>query len=310
MIYRLDDINRRLKENRDGFIRECEDEYRRKVSETADVIIANIHRSPVVLLGGPSGSGKTTMSFKLCEELSRRGMTARAISLDNYLKTVDDSYPRTETGAFDFESPDCTDIALLSEHIELLRNGKTIQVPRYDFDRCRRDPERHEDVRADNNGVLIFEGIHALNEGLTGEHPEALGLFVCVKSQIDCGELGVFESSWVRLARRTVRDKRERGADAAYTLFLWENVIAGERKYIAPFRGRAAVEIDSFLPYEVNALRESVEPLLKAVAEGGSLEKVRLSMIRALRGMEPIGSGDVPMDSLVREFIGNGVYSY
>ena len=310
MIYRLDDINRWLKEDREGFIKECEDGYRRKVSEAADAIIGNIHRSPVVLLGGPSGSGKTTMSFKLCEELCRRGMTARAISLDNYLKTVDDSYPRTETGAFDFESPGCTDIALLSEHFELLRNGKTIRVPRYDFDKCRRDPERYEDIKAGKNEVLIFEGIHALNEGLTGEHPEALGMFICVKSQIDCGELGVFESSWVRLARRTVRDKRERGADAAYTLFLWENVTAGEKKYIAPFREKASIEIDSFLPYEVNALRESAEPLLRTVPDGSSLEEVRLAMLRALCGMEPVGPGDVPMDSLIREFIGNGVYSY
>ena len=60
MAYSLEEINFRTVADPEGFVRECDAEYQRKVSTAAERIIENRARSPIVLLSGPSGSGKST----------------------------------------------------------------------------------------------------------------------------------------------------------------------------------------------------------------------------------------------------------
>lgn len=310
MVFELKDINRQVEENNALFIEKCEKEYHKKVKEAADAIVENMSVSPLVLLSGPSGSGKTTTAMKLQQELVSRGINAKTVSLDNYYKSIDENYPRTETGELDFESPYCLDMELLNEHYDRLTNKKPIRVPVYDFGEGRRSETKYEDVDIGDNGVIIFEGIHALNSQVSGAHPEAFAMFVCVLSSVSCGDLGTFESSFIRLVRRTVRDKKYRGAGAEYTLYLWQNVLEGEKKYIEPFRSRAKLEIDSFLPYEINVLKGFVEPMFKSVPRGSDLEGERLAILSMLEKFPEIKHESVPSDSLLREFIGGGIYSY
>lgn len=308
MTFDIDRLKTRAEEP-EMFIKECEKEYGRKLSAAADAIAENRKYSPVVLLSGPSGSGKTTTAMKIEEKLERRGIMARTISLDNYFRDKDDTYPKTQSGELDLESPLCLDLELLNEHYELLMEGKPIRVPKFDFTVSKRSPTEYEEIEVGENEILIFEGLHALNGEIAGAHPEAFGLFVCVLSHVDFGE-NEFLNTWVRLLRRLVRDKNFRGAEAEYTLELWENVLDGERKYITPFKDRAKMEIDSFLPYELFVMRDYALPLLKSArgraADGGELEKIT-------EMLESIGNIDerlVPKNSLLREFIGGGIYSY
>ena len=71
MAYQLQEINDRLRADAKGFVEECEHNYQRRIEAAADRIVANMDKSPIVLLSGPSGSGKTTTALKLEEELER-----------------------------------------------------------------------------------------------------------------------------------------------------------------------------------------------------------------------------------------------
>ena len=96
MAYQLQEINRRIQTDVEAFLAECDESYAQRVSLAADKILANLDKSPIVLLSGPSGSGKTTTAMKIAEELRRRGVESRAVAMDNYFKTMNPkTAPRT-----------------------------------------------------------------------------------------------------------------------------------------------------------------------------------------------------------------------
>ena len=131
MAYQLQEINKRVRSDAAEFMAECDGQYADRVSLAADKILANLDRSPIVLLSGPSGSGKTTTALKIAEELRRRGINSRAVAMDNYFLTVNPkTAPRTPEGDIDFESPLCLDMELLSRHFTDLREGREILIPK------------------------------------------------------------------------------------------------------------------------------------------------------------------------------------
>ena len=50
MSYQLQEINRRIDQDVNGFLEECDAQYAEKVSQAADAILANLPLSPIVLL--------------------------------------------------------------------------------------------------------------------------------------------------------------------------------------------------------------------------------------------------------------------
>ena len=136
MAYQLQEINKRIQTDVEEFLAECDASYAQRVSLAADKILANLERSPIVLLSGPSGSGKTTTAMKIAEELQRRGVNSRAVALDNYFKTLNrKTAPRTPEGDIDYESPLCLDMDLLDEHFRALSRGEEILIPKFEFAR-------------------------------------------------------------------------------------------------------------------------------------------------------------------------------
>ena len=307
-MYTVQAINERIVKDPQGFVRQCEQEYDEKVSAAASAIIDNMASSHLVLLSGPSGSGKTTSAMRIGQKLSERGITAKIISLDNYFKDVDETTPRNEKGEFDFESPECVDFELLDEHFKLFDQGDLVRVPVFDFRHQMRSRTEYEEIQIKDRDVIIFEGIHALNDKIAGIHPEALGVFVCVMSEVDTGD-GIFTGSLIRLMRRSIRDAKFRGAGPDFTLSVWDNVQDGEKKYITPFKDRARFEIDSFIPYEINMLKPFIQPVYKKLSSSEN-EDMRLSVLHMLEKFENTESRFVPKNSILREFIGNSVYSY
>ena len=303
-MYSLKEIQRRVEAGPKDFVDQCDMEYKSRVSYAADRIQENMKKSPIVLLCGPSGSGKTTTAMKIEKELESREINSHTVSMDNYFKTLNPkTAPRTPEGDIDFESPLCMDMDLLNEHFSQIASGQEIKVPFFIFSRQKRSAVRFTPLRLKENEVVIFEGIHAFNEAITSAHPEAFNLYISVATDIDCGEKGIFEASWVRLVRRTVRDNNFRGADAVETLRKWENVVRGEKLNIFPNMGRADLQLDSSLIYDLPALKAQAVPLFQEANEAGLLSGEEADILEKLRLFPSIDEKYIPKDSLMREFI-------
>ena len=311
MAYQLQEINKRVRSDAAEFMAECDGQYADRVSLAADKILANLDRSPIVLLSGPSGSGKTTTALKIAEELRRRGVNSHAVAMDNYFLTVNPkTAPRTPEGDIDYESPKCLDMELLDRHFTDLREGREIVIPRYEFSRQMRNDAAGTALALGKNEVAIFEGIHALNDDIAGRHPEATKLYISARTNVNEGSTLRFKGTWMRLTRRCVRDFNFRGTDVAETLEMWPNVRRGEKLYISPFKNRADVIFDSSLPYEVSVMKNYALPLFAAVPPENERYEELLELQRAFEHFEAIDPGLVPRASLLREFIGGGSYKY
>ena len=236
MAYQLKEINAAVAAGPAAFMAQCDLRFHQRIVAAADAIEKNLPTSPVVLLSGPSGSGKTTTSLKLEEELERRGIMTHPIALDHYFveRHPGDVLPTTAEGLVDLESPDLLDWALLSEHFTALEHGQGILVPHFIFSRQLRNPAKAQYVELKENEVAIFEGIHALNPRITSTHPDALRLYIAARSDILDGDQLVFKRTWLRLARRAVRDYNFRGYSVASTLENWANVRRGESSTSPP----------------------------------------------------------------------------
>lgn len=310
MPYQLSEINRRASQEPARFLQECDEQFRAKVSRAADRIIENRKYSPIVLLSGPSGSGKTTTAMKIEEELNRRGIRTHSIAMDNYFRSRDSfTVPLTPDGNPDLESPQCLDMELLNEHFTLLTQGKRIFVPKFEFSRQMRILDPSKSLRLGPDDVAIFEGIHALNDEITQAHPEAFKLYISARSNIldDAGQV-VFKGTWIRLVRRTVRDHLFRGADPAATMKMWANVRRGEKAYISPFKDKANLQFDSALPYEIPVLNNTAIVLFSTIPEGAERFEELKRVLPALELFTDIDPALVAPDSLIREFMGGGIY--
>ena len=165
MAYSLSEINLRTVSDPKGMIEEADNEYKRKVRTAAEKIAENRSKSPIVLLSGPSGSGKTTTSMKIAQALNELGIGTHYVAMDDYFNTIDPlTVPRTPEGDMDLESPLCLDTELLNRHFDMLAAGERIYVPKYEFSRKMRIQEPSKSIKLGKDEVVIFEGIHALNE--------------------------------------------------------------------------------------------------------------------------------------------------
>lgn len=309
MAFDLKDINFRTVADPRGFVEECDAVYAGRVENAADMILENSRKSPIVLLSGPSGSGKTTTARKISEALERRGVRAHYVGMDDYFKSVDPATaPRTPEGEIDLESPLCLDMELLNEHFSMLANGERIFVPKYEFSRQMRVLEPSKSIKLKKDEIVVFEGIHALNDMITARHPDAFKLYISARSNVEFNGETVFKGTWFRLVRRTVRDYKFRGADPAQTLKMWANVRRGEKANISPFKNKANFMFDSALPYEMAVMNETATKLFSSVPEGIERYGELRTVLPALQLFGVIDEALVAPDALIREFIGGGEY--
>ena len=311
MAYQLEDINFRTVADPKGFVEESDAEYQKKVEHAADLISENWKKSPIVLLSGPSGSGKTTTAMKIAGELNKRGIGTHYVSMDNYFKTIDPATaPRTPEGEIDLESPLCLDMELLNRHFDMLAKGERIFVPKYEFSRKMRIQDPSASIKLDSDEIVIFEGIHALNDMITGKHREAFKLYISARSNVEFNGQVVFKGTWFRLVRRMVRDHLFRGSDPAETMSMWANVRRGEKLNISPFKDKADFQFDSSLPYEPAVFNTTATELFSTVPEGIERYEELRSVLPAIQLFGHISEELVAPDSLIREFIGGGIYEY
>lgn len=307
----LEEINYQTVADPKSMIEEADAYYAQKVEEAADRILKNRKNSPIILLSGPSGSGKTTTAMKISEALERKGVRTHYVGMDDYFKTVrPETVPRTPEGDMDLESPLCLDMELLNQHFTELSRGSRIFVPKYEFSRQMRILEPSKSIKLKKDEMVVFEGIHALNDMITSVHPEAFKLYISTRSGVTFHGKTVFKNSWFRLVRRTVRDNKFRGADAVDTISMWANVCRGEYQNISPFKDKADFQFDTSFPYELPVMNAAATKLFKTIPEGvGRFEELR-QVFPALLLFGDIDESMVADDALIREFIGGGIYEY
>ncbi len=312
MAYSIAQINEAVRSDPQGFVQECDAAYNKKIENAARKIADNLSKSRIVLLSGPSGSGKTTTAKKIEAKLEQMGINSHAVSMDNYFKTVDpETSPRNREGQIDYESPFCMDMDLLNQHFAALDRGEKIRIPKFEFARQMRSDIKSQPLRLGSDEIAIFEGIHALNDIITGRNPAAAKVYISARSDIT-GESGevVFKRTWLRLERRTVRDSKFRAWKADVTVRMWANVRRGEKLYISPFKDNASIMFDSTLPYEISVIRPFAQPLFDHLRVSPDME--RYEEVRHLADAYPLFEAldekYVAEDSLIREFIGGGIY--
>ncbi len=312
MAYSLSKINDAVRSDPQGFVQESDEGYNKKIETAARKIADNLSKSRIVLLSGPSGTGKTTTAKKIEAKLEQMGINSHAVSMDNYFKTVDpETSPRNREGQIDYESPFCMDMDLLNQHFAALDRGEKILIPKFEFARQMRSDIKSQPLQLGKDEIAIFEGIHALNDIITGRNPAAAKVYISARSDIlgDEGDI-VFKRTWLRLERRTVRDSKFRAWKADVTVKMWANVRRGEKLYISPFKDNASIMFDSTLPYEISVIRAFAQPLfdhLRVSPDMERFEEVR-QLAEAYPLFEILDEKYVASDSLIREFIGGGIY--
>ncbi len=289
-------------------IRLFEAHYESELSAVAEKI-ARKKDLKLILLSGPSSSGKTTTSKKLSLYLKAQGLKPHQISLDDYF--VDrEKTPKDENGEYDYASIKSTDTKLFNEHLTKLLNGERVCVPHFDFVTGKKFFKK-DYLQLGKDDVLIVEGIHTLNDVLTKsiKRENKFKVYVTPIMQLKIDNHNRVRTTDVRKIRRIVRDSRYRGITADATLKIWHNVDKEANENIYPYQDDVDVVINSALNYEMGVLRIFAEPLLYGINPNSDVYPEAIRLINLLRQFLPISSEEVPKDSILREFIGEGVFN-
>ena len=279
----------------------------KQISDIANAISENRSKK-FIMIAGPSSSGKTTFSHKLSTQLKGLGLKPHPIPLDDYY--VDrDKIPLDEFGEKDFECVEGIDIELFNSDMLKLLEGERVLLPTFNFKTGKRE-YNNKYLQLGEEDVLVIEGIHGLNDKLSHSLPKEskYKIYISALTQLAIDEHNPLSTADVRLIRRIVRDSRTRGTSAQGTLAMWNSVRRGETKNIFTFQEEADFVINSALIYELSVLKVYALPQLYAV-DSSSPEYVEANrLIKLLEYFMPLPSDDVPNTSIIREFIGGGVY--
>ena len=112
----------------------------------------------VIGIAGGTGSGKTTVVRKIIESLPKEEVAV--IPQECYYK--DNAHiPLEERLKMNYDEPASIEWSLLTRHLQELREGKTIEMPTYDFITCSR---MKETIRIEPREVVVVEGILVLTD--------------------------------------------------------------------------------------------------------------------------------------------------
>lgn len=305
MTHSVSTVNAALCADAAAFIREAEADYRRRLTEIADYIVAHRDTCPIVLISGPSGSGKTTTARMLEAELDRRGLETHTLSQDNYFRTqTPEETALRAAGMLDLESPFRVDEELLAQQLEAIIACQPVELPVFDFRTCEC---KHSGVTLTRKPgeIVILEGIHVLNPAVVPlPESQTVRLYVSVRTRVESADGTLLHPKYLRLIRRMLRDVNGRGRPAAGTLEMFDGVSVGEQKYIMPYKHRATFELDTFCPYELNVYRGLLPDEVDTLRDHPDMT----ALMEVLTAALPLEATLVPATALIREFIGGSLY--
>lgn len=278
--------------------------HSQRFAQLAEEIVKDPERR-MVAIAGPSSAGKTTSAQRLKIQLRITGALPVTLSLDDYY--LDEITTVDEHGEPDFESIEALDLERLEKDLQSLVEGRPTKVPIFDFTRHRRSGERT--VSLGDKGILVMEGLHALNDRLVGmiKPEQRFGLFVAPMTGVSLDGHNRTSTTDNRLLRRMVRDYMTRGYSPEETLKVWPSVIRGGNKYIFPYQQNADAMFNSVLFYELAVLKSLVEPLLRRIEDSSPVYGEAQRLLGILRFVPVLSAHLVPNNSVLREFIGGSV---
>ncbi len=287
-----------------------ENRHVERIVRIAERIAARVPIVRLVLVAGPSSAGKTTTAIRLCTRLKENGRSALRLSTDDYFVNGELN-PVGADGKPDWETVEALDRKRLMTDLAALLAGEPVKLRRFNF-------ERHvgyddsEPSRLASDGVVVLEGIHALNPLITAGIAEELKfrVYLNIFTFLRPDPTEVFFAEDCRLVRRIVRDCANRGMSPSATLAIWPSVEAGEQRWINPFRRLADAVFNTALDYELAVLRPLALDLLRGVdaSEPFAAEARRLAKVLASVSEAP--AAGVPGNSIIRETIGGSVLKY
>ncbi len=157
----------------------------------------------VIGIAGGSGSGKTTVVKKIATRCNSTSVTV--IPQDAYYKDQGSLTPE-EKKKINFDHPSSIEFSLLVEHLDMLKQNRSIEMPVYSYLTCARAKET---ITVNPTDVVIVEGILILSD------PE-------MRKRMDI-KIFVDADSDDRLMRIIRRDIHERGRNYDQVLTHYEN---------------------------------------------------------------------------------------
>lgn len=299
----LQKINEEATKRPKEFINYVETAFKKQITETVDYIEKKRPECKILMISGPSSSGKTTTANMIKDELMRRNIWTTVISLDDFYVGIA-RLPLLKDGSKDFESINGLDIEQVKKAIKGIVYEGFCDMPIYDFSTMAPSTKRRQ-IKLPENGMIIIEGLHALNPIITEDLPleSVFKIYVNVENDVDLGDNKIISAKSIRLTRRVLRDFYFRDTSAIRTILMWNNVCRGENLYIKPLREESNIAINSFHAYELGIMAAQMADLCKTVTEDLEIYDSIARLCAKLAKFEPISDTLVPADSLLKEFI-------
>ena len=201
--------------------------------------------SIIIAIAGGTGSGKTYLSRNILKLYPKGNILI--IEQDSYYKDIStlNFKMRSEQN---FDHPSAIDSKLLAMHLQKLLDGKSIQMPQYDFSRHLK-MKKTKSVK--QHCIIIVEGILML-------HYIKLHKFYTLKIFIDTPED-------TRIIRRMDRDINERGrTEKSINAQYFATVKPMHEKFVEPSKAHADIIINGMenINYIANQIKTNIDSIL------------------------------------------------
>ena len=179
----------------------------------------------IIGVAGGSGSGKSTFANRIKDAFSSDVLV---LSSDNYYLPHDD-IPKEERDLMNFDEPRAIDFSLMAKHLQMLKSGKAVNCPVYDFSLHTR---KDETILITPPKVLLLDGILLF---ANGDILKNIDLKIYVDSDAD-----------ERILRRLARDVKERGRTVESVIEQYLTCVKPmHEKYVEPTKKLADIVVNN-----------------------------------------------------------------
>mgnify|MGYP004598977911 FL=1 len=301
--WNLSTINEAAEKEPEQFVKRIECSFKAQIEETADYVIKKQPECKILMIAGPSSSGKTTVANMIKAEFAKRNIWSTVISLDDFYIGID-KLPILKNGSKDFESINGLDTFQIKQTLKSIIYDGLCDMPIYDFSKMAPSNKRRH-IKVPSNGMIIIEGLHALNPIISDGLPieSVLKIYVSVQNKVMFNGHEFISPEDIRLTRRVLRDYNYRDTMPIRTVMMWADVCRGEQLYIKPFEMESNISINSFHAYEICVMSKEMLGLMGSIPKNIQEYEHIVKLTEKLREFKNINKSLVTSDSLIREFI-------
>ena len=206
-----------------------------------------VQKAILIGLAGGTGSGKTSVARAITADFPTADVAL--IEQDSYYFDLE-HLPMEKRATMNFDHPDSMDFELMTQHIDALMYGGSIDVPVYEYDKHARSKDQHHTYQGQH--IIVLEGIFALyNEGLR----KRMDIKIFVDTPDD-----------VRIIRRIKRDMTSRGRDFDSIIKqYYETVRPMHKQFVEPTKRYADIIMPegAYNTVAIDLMRTKIKDILK-----------------------------------------------